>query len=115
MTFRFSLPVEEAVYHDAEHLSKDEGAMRIPIIQEDNATEKRVEENQQAVNRAAKRPVMMVVDDDTDVAQYVRSIFSGQYVVVNRYSAESALKSMEEVSPDIILCDVVMGMLSWAR
>lgn len=112
VTFRFSLPVDEAVYRDAEHLSKDEGAMRIPIIQEDNAAEKRVEENQQAVNRAAKRPVVMVVDDDTDVAQYVRSIFSGQYVVVNRYSAESALESMEEVSPDIILCDVVMGEMS---
>ena len=112
VTFRFSLPVDEAVYREAEHLSKDEGAMRIPIIQEDNTAEKKVEENQQVVNRAAKRPVVMMIDDDTDVAQYVRSIFSGQYVVVNRYSAESALESMEEVSPDIILCDVVMGEMS---
>ena len=112
VTFRFSLPVDEAVYREAEHLSKDEGAMRIPIIQEDNTAEKKVEENQQVVNRAAKRPVVMMIDDDTDVAQYVRSVFSGQYVVVNRYSAESALESMEEVSPDIILCDVVMGEMS---
>lgn len=112
VTFRFVLPIDENAYHDAEHISKEDGAMCIPIVAEDQDTERRVEENQQKVNLTAKKPVVMVVDDDTDVGQYVRGIFAEQYIVVNRYSAESALDSMEGVKPDIILCDVVMGEMT---
>lgn len=109
VTFRFVLPIDEQVYHDSEHVQKDEGIMQIPVMQEDAETEDKVQGNQQEVNVTAKKPVVMIVDDDTDVAQYMRSLFSGDYVVVNKYSAEAALADMEAVKPDIILSDVVMG------
>jgi DNA-binding response OmpR family regulator len=46
------------------------------------------------------------------VGHYIRSLFENQYRVVNRYSAEAALKDIETVGPDLVISDVVMGKMS---
>lgn len=109
VTFQFVLPIDEAVYRDAEHIDKEDGIMQIPIEEKSDNTEQRIEDNRKDVNMTAKKPVILIVDDDIDVAQYIHSIFSEDYVVVNCYSAESALADMDKIKPDIILSDVVMG------
>ncbi len=111
VTFQFVLPIDEVAYTADKHVGRDEDIMQIPT-DDYNDTDSRVDSNRQLVNATAKRPVMMIVDDDTDVAQYIRSIFSYDYVVVNKYSAESALADIYDVHPDIILSDVVMGEIS---
>ena len=55
-------------------------------------------------------PRILIVDDD--VAQYLHHIFASAYEVVNRYSAEESLADLEEVQPDLILSDVIMGQMS---
>ena len=58
------------------------------------------------------KPYMLIVDDDTQVAFYLKILFGEDYNVINKYSAESALAALETVEPDIILSDVVMGEMS---
>lgn len=58
------------------------------------------------------KPYMLIVDDDTQVAFYLKTLFDEDYNVINKYSAESALAALETVEPDIILSDVVMGEMS---
>ena len=55
---------------------------------------------------------ILIVDDDIDVAQYISSIFKCDYIIENRYSAEEALADLEQVKPDIILSDIIMGEMS---
>lgn len=57
-------------------------------------------------------PRILIVDDDVDVADYLHYLFAPDYEVVNRYSAEEALADLEEVKPDIILSDIIMGDMS---
>ena len=57
-------------------------------------------------------PRILIVDDDVDVAAYLHQLFASDYEVVNRYSAEEALTDLEEVKPDIILSDIIMGKMS---
>lgn len=57
-------------------------------------------------------PRILIVDDDVDVADYLHHLFAPDYEVVNRYSAEEALADLEEVKPDIILSDIIMGKMS---
>ncbi len=61
---------------------------------------------------ASAKPKVLIVDDDVDVAQYIRSILAQDYIVENRYSAEEALADLEQVRPDIILSDIIMGKMS---
>lgn len=109
VTFQFVLPIDATAYDESERVEKGTSVMQIPIEQEEKDVESKVLENRQTVNTIAKRPVVLVVDDDTEVAQYIRNLLTDDYVVVNRYSAEAALDDMERTHPDIVLSDVVMG------
>lgn len=59
--------------------------------------------------------MILVVDDDPDVVNYLNTILSGQYQVIYRFNAEEALTAMEKEEPNLILSDVVMpGMDGYA-
>lgn len=107
--FVFVLPTEKNAYTEAEREQRAEVVMTMPTMPLTNDAEQNVEVHVDSVNRATHKPVILVVDDDVSVAQYIRSLFVDDYVVVNKYSAEDALDNIENIKPDIILSDVVMG------
>ena len=49
-----------------------------------------------------------VVDDDIDIANYLKIMLSPYYKVSLHFDAASALKGLEEETPDLIISDVVM-------
>ena len=53
-------------------------------------------------------PSVMVVDDDTEIALYLKTLLSPYYKVTCRFDADSALKAIRENAPGCIICDVVM-------
>ena len=58
------------------------------------------------------KPYLLIVDDDTQVAAYLTMLLSPQYNIINKYSAETALEALENLEPDLILSDVIMGGMS---
>ena len=47
------------------------------------------------------RPLILVVDDDIQVAEYLRTLLSVQYRVVNRFDVDSALAWLDENTPPL--------------
>ena len=120
--FCFSLPTDKSIYNKVEIVAQEKHVMQIPLevkseegrTQEMKSEEERVK-NSLAGNASAPSknlPRILIVDDDVDVAAYLHQLFASDYEVVNRYSAEGALADLEEVKPDIILSDIVMGEMS---
>lgn len=103
VAFCFSLPMDSAAYEGEEMSVEPSRVMQIPV---------EVSAVAQGCQVNVGRPKILIVDDDVDVAQYVRSLFIADYVVENRYSAEAALKDMADIKPDIILSDIIMGEMS---
>ena len=103
VAFKFSLPMAGNAYKDNEISAEPPHVMQIPI--DSHAT---VEMTGNHKNRTK----ILVVDDDIDVAGYINSLFTDDYVVENRYSAETALRDMHDIKPDIILSDIIMGEMS---
>lgn len=104
--FTFFLPMDRSIYNKVEIAEQEKRVMQIPLSA-DCSMEAKPEEN-----KKMNRPKILVVDDDVDVAQYLRHIFASDYEVVNRYSAEEALADLEEVKPDLILSDIIMDKMS---
>ena len=101
--FILTVPVLETSYEDRDMDSGTPSELPSPAqgIQAFN------EEDSEAVVQVAK-PYALVVDDDTDITFYLRSLLSPQYQVTCCYDAESARASLGERMPDIILSDVLM-------
>ena len=104
--FSFVLPVDQGVYADADH--ENDKVARILQIN----TSRPKNEAPREADPADDRQHLLIVDDDIQVAQYLRSLFEDHYRVTNRYSAEAALKDIEAVDPDLVISDVVMGKMS---
>ena len=101
--FTFILPVNDAVYaEDEKVVGQSSQPEAFPLAD----TPREPAEN--PTDAAEDQPTVLVVDDDIEVAYYLRTLLSAHYKVICRFSADDALKAMREETPDLILSDVVM-------
>jgi signal transduction histidine kinase/ligand-binding sensor domain-containing protein/DNA-binding response OmpR family regulator len=56
----------------------------------------------------SQKHTILVIDDDMEVIHYLKTLLSPKYRIICRFDADSALSTIQEESPDIILSDVVM-------
>ena len=65
-------------------------------------------EDHSMVQAAGERRRILVVDDDVDIANYLKVMLQSQYDVNTCFDVESALESLREEEPDLVISDVVM-------
>lgn len=56
-------------------------------------------------------PILLIVEDNPDLRLYVRSIFEGNYQVIEARDGQEGLDKVNEYLPDIIICDLMMPHL----
>ncbi|MBO1362864.1 response regulator [Prevotella sp. A2931] len=98
--FTLLLPVDDRAYTEDERKVQTEVQekrypidARRPVIVDDAGDEK---------------AQILVVDDDTDVVNYLQTLLSPHYRIIYRFDAESAFKALGEENPSLVLSDVVM-------
>lgn len=63
------------------------------------------------VSENTNRPTVLVVDDNTDIRQYERTILQYEYIVLEAADGKEGLTvAMKEV-PDLVICDVMMPVM----
>ena len=98
--FTLILPVSASSYTDDERTEDDPLRPRTPVPAAEPSPEPAPVEGD--------RRRIVVVDDDIDVANYVKILLAPQYNVIVHFDADSALKALEEEAPDLVISDVVM-------
>lgn len=109
VSFVFTFPISASDYNDEDRTTNKNAQRQISVDTIGDEAGKKLENNINAVNETAHKPIILIVDDDIAVAQYIRSLFINDYIVVNKYSAEAALSEINDIRPDIVLSDVIMG------
>lgn len=59
-------------------------------------------------NADEQKPVLLVVDDDTDILWLLFDIFKDEYNVLTATNSTDALALLQETHPDLIISDVIM-------
>ncbi|MCP1381129.1 ATP-binding protein [Runella salmonicolor] len=59
----------------------------------------------------ADLPILLIVEDNPDLRQYVRSVFGGRYQIEEAQDGEDGLRKAIELVPDIVICDLMMPRL----
>ncbi|MFC3198643.1 two-component regulator propeller domain-containing protein [Parapedobacter deserti] len=77
------------------------------------ATDKMAKDEMKEISElVTDSPVMLVIDDNTQIRHYIQRIFNGRCMVYHAATGEEGLRLAKKYQPDIVLCDVVMGDLS---
>ncbi|MDL2304635.1 response regulator [Bacteroides sp. OttesenSCG-928-D19] len=100
--FVFILPIDDNAYADEEkinELKKQEEAFPLQAEEQYSLPDKETGEN---------GPSILVVDDDTEVVHYLKSLLSQHYHITCRFDVENAYKALKEEAHDLVLSDVVM-------
>ena len=97
--FMLALPVSASSYTEDERTAVEQ-QLATHALAESIATE-------EAEDDGTKRHIA-VVDDDIDIANYLKVLLKPQYKVSLYFDGTSALKGMEEDAPDLVISDVVM-------
>ncbi len=96
-TFVLELPNREYPYVQHEIAPEPKMTKQIGDIKKD--TQEKAPED---------APLALIVDDDTDVVQYLHALLSPYFRVITVFDAETGFATAKENHPDIIISDVVM-------
>ena len=95
----FGLLLPASTYTDAEKSGDQSQQQLFPVMTvEDNTSP----------SGAGERQKILVVDDDVDIANYLKVMLQPQYQVNTCFEVDAALEAMAQEAPDLVLSDVVM-------
>lgn len=66
---------------------------------------------QQLVNENTNRPTVLVIDDNTDIRQYERTLLQDEYIVLEAADGKEGLAVALKEVPDLVICDVMMPVM----
>ncbi len=66
---------------------------------------------QQLVSENTNRPTVLVIDDNTDIRQYERTLLQDEYIVLEAADGKEGLSVATKEVPDLVICDVMMPVM----
>ncbi|HLP57795.1 MAG TPA: ATP-binding protein [Candidatus Deferrimicrobium sp.] len=60
------------------------------------------------VSTGHEKDIILVVEDNADVRQYIRSALESEYTVKEAANGAAGLRQAGEIIPDLIICDIMM-------
>lgn len=66
---------------------------------------------QQLVSENTNRPTVLVIDDNTDIRQYERTLLQDEYIVLEAADGKEGLAVTLKEVPDLVICDVMMPVM----
>lgn len=101
VAFTFVLPTDEDAYSQEEKQPRSAFRRTVSL-----AGAPRPEENADPADE--QKPLILVIDDDYEVSFYLKSLLSPYYRIRVEQDGTTGYKTLVEIHPDLVLCDVLM-------
>jgi signal transduction histidine kinase/DNA-binding response OmpR family regulator/ligand-binding sensor domain-containing protein len=105
--FTLRVPMAENAYLEAEKKSATAIAEQQSVTSS-VVTDVHLDMYRPDENTSESRFKVLVIDDDEEIVNYIRTYLTRHFEVVCKYDAKSAYENLESISPDLILCDIMM-------
>lgn len=74
----------------------------------DNQTLRNRKANIESLQEIANGQIMLVVDDNEDIRNYIRSVFAGKFIIIEASNGKEGISQASKFIPDIIISDLMM-------
>lgn len=102
--FIVELPTDKSVYSPTDFLSKNHHLLA-------EQTEEKVADFYEMMPRPMNDKKVLIVEDDSDVVDYLRNLLQKYFVVHTAMDGVEALNQLETLRPDLIVCDILMPVM----
>ncbi len=110
--FSFILPTEKNAYQENEIYKKENfiptDLEKIESLQEAFLVAEPAIQNEPNVGKK----IILIVEDDLEIAYYIKKLLTPLYSVFTKYDGESAWRNLSEINPDLIISDVLMPVMN---
>lgn len=109
LVFEVKIPVGIDAYNSNEilsHLNQEPGSHNVGGKIPDDYTDEI-----QAESSSATKPIMLIAEDNDDMRNFIKSLFSDSYKVIVATNGVEALQEATDHIPDIIISDIMMPEL----
>lgn len=87
------------------------GQMQEPHITQQTVVEELEDVETEELAPDENKECILIIDDNMDVRDYVKSLFCEKYTVIEAADGRSGLKKAMKYVPDAIICDVMMPVM----
>ncbi len=111
-TFTVRLPLGKEQWSAAETVT-DETIRTLPAEHRESvgAGEEGAAVVQPEAEAQAGAPVVLIVEDNADVREYIRGFLEGTYGIVDAQNGQEALKIARETTVDLVISDIMMPVM----
>lgn len=103
--FSFVFPVDSNSYLDSEKKKQVTDIITPAVVSPILKIQPDIDLEEQP---KADKNTLLVVDDETEISQYLRYLLSADYSVISCFDVQTAWRKIEEVAPDLIISDILM-------
>jgi len=105
ITFKVSLPIDKLTYKEYLFIDSSKNQEKTQIQNIDELTNQLEEKN---VDPNSEKPILLIVEDNTDVRLFITSIFKNDYIILQAKNGQEGIDLAIEHVPDIVISDIMM-------
>jgi signal transduction histidine kinase/ligand-binding sensor domain-containing protein/DNA-binding response OmpR family regulator len=98
------------IYVESNKESGTSFIIRLPI-ESSVESEKNISETEHVLDEGMNKPLIVIVEDNTDIAAFIYNIFVPEYRCVIAHNGKVGLKLSMELLPDLMIADIIMPVM----